>query len=73
MSDSTERDLESWITSRKKVPQAHLTRAVMRQIQSDARPLPKTTSQSNRPSWLIASACLLAGVGKLGLIIHLAF
>ena len=73
MSDSTEQELEAWIASRKETPSADLTRAVMREIQNEARPLLNSTSQTKQPTWLIASACLIVGVGKLGLIIHLAF
>lgn len=73
MSSSSEQDLEAWIASRKQTPVAHLTNAVMGAIQDKNQPMLQVAPKSKSPSWLVASGCLFAGVGKLSLIFYLAF
>ncbi|MGJ8695286.1 MAG: hypothetical protein ACSHYF_03150 [Verrucomicrobiaceae bacterium] len=45
----------------------------MAAIRSEAQPLPQAPPELKPPSPLLASACLLAGIGKISLILHLAF
>jgi hypothetical protein len=73
MPTSSEQDLESWIVSRKHTPAAHLANAVMQAIQEETQPVPRAALLTPSPSWLVASGCLLAGVGKFSLVFHLAF
>ena len=70
---SPDQELESWIASRKQDPAAHLAPSVMKEIQTEKQNSSLPSSKSKYPSWLISSACLFAGIGKLGLIFHLAF
>lgn len=73
MTPSSDHDLDLWIAARKKDPSAHLAPFVMKEIQTASQPVPHPSSKPEKPSWLLASACLLAGIGKLGLILRLAF
>jgi hypothetical protein len=70
---SSEQDLETWIASRKKNPTALLSKSVMDAIHSDTQAIPQETSTPKLPPWFVAFGCLLAGVGKLSLVFHLAF
>jgi hypothetical protein len=73
MTTSSDHELDLWIAARKQNPSAHLAPSVMKEIQNAARPTPHPSPRPEQPSWLLASACLIAGLGKLGLILRLAF
>lgn len=71
MTTSSDHELDLWIAVRKKDPSAHLAPSVMKEIQKASHPIPHFKSE--HPSWLLTSACLIAGIGKLSIIIRLAF
>ena len=73
MPDTSEQDFDTWIAARKQSPAANLNRAVMEAIHDKPEPVPQIAPKSPAPSWLVAFGCLLAGVGKLSLVVHLAF
>ena len=68
-----DQELDLWIAARKQDPSAHLAPSVMKEIQKASQTTPHPASKPEYPSWLLASACLIAGIGKLGLIFRLAF
>ena len=71
MHTSSEHELERWIAARKKEPSAHLAPSIMKEIQRATQPHP--SPKPEQQSWLLTSTCLIAGIGKLGLIFRLAF
>jgi hypothetical protein len=73
MTTSSDHELDLWIAERKKDPSAHLAPSVMKEIQKASRPTPHPSPRPEQPSWLLASACLIAGIAKLSLILRLAF
>jgi len=73
MTTSSDHKLDLWIAARKQDPSAHLAPSVMREIQRASQPIPCPSPRPEQPSWLLASACLIAGIGKLSLILRLAF
>ncbi|MES2466283.1 MAG: hypothetical protein V4675_03185 [Verrucomicrobiota bacterium] len=73
MTPSSDYELDLWIAARKKDPSAHLAPSVMKEIQNASHPIPHSSPRPEQPSWLLASACLIAGIGKLSLILRLAF
>jgi len=70
---SPDQELESWIASRKEEPAVFLAQSVMKEILAEESASSHQRPESKYPSWLISTTCLLAGIGKLGLVIHLAF
>jgi hypothetical protein len=73
MPTSSDHDLDLWIAARKQDLSAHLAPSVMQEIQNASQTTHHPSSEPEYPSWLLASTCLIAGIGKLGLIIRLAF
>ncbi len=73
MPTSSDRELDFWIAARKQDPSAHLAPSVMKEIQKASQPICHSSPKPEHPSWLLASTCLIAGIGKLGLIVRLAF
>ena len=71
MTTSSDQELDLWIAARKKDLSAHLAPSVMKEIQNASQPLPPPKPE--HPSWLLSSTCLIAGIGKLSLIIHFVF
>ena len=71
MTTSSDHELDLWIAARKKDPSAHLAPSVMKEIRNASQPIPHP--EPEHPSWLLASTCLIAGIGKLSLIVHFAF
>jgi hypothetical protein len=43
----------------------------MKEIQKASQPIHHPKPE--HPSWLLAPACLIAGIGKLSLVFHFAF
>lgn len=73
MPTSSDHELDLWIAARKQDPSAHLAPSVMKEIQKVSKTVPRSSPNAEHPSWLLASTCLIAGIGKLGLILRLAF
>lgn len=73
MPHSSDHELDFWIATRKQDPSAHLAPSVMKEIQKASATKPHSSAQPEQPSWLLTSTCLVAGIGKLGLVVHLAF
>jgi hypothetical protein len=73
MTTSTDHELDLWIAVRKKDPSAHLAPSVMKEIQNASPPIHHSSPRPEQPSWLLASACFIAGIGKLSLVFHFAF
>jgi len=73
MTTSSDHELDLWIAARKEDPSAHLAPSVMREIQRASQPGPHPSPKPEQPSWLLASACFIAGIGKLSLVFHFAF
>ena len=73
MHKSSDHDLDPWIAARKRAPSAHLAPSVMKEIKRASQTTPKLSHKSNQPAWLISCSCLIAGIGKICLIVHLAF
>ena len=73
MPTSSDHELDFWIAARKQDPSAHLAPSVMKEIQKASQTIPHPSPKADRPSWLLASTCLIAGIGKLSLIVRLAF
>ena len=73
MPTSSDHELDLWIAARKQDLSAHLAPSVMGEIQKASRPIPPPLPGERPPSRLLAAACLAAGIGKLSLIVHLAF
>jgi hypothetical protein len=71
MTTSTDHELDLWIAARKKDPPTHLAPSVMKEIQKASQPIHHPKPE--HPSWLLAPACLIAGIGKLSLVFHFAF
>ena len=71
MTTSSDHELDLWIAERKKDPSAHLAPSVMKEIRNASQPIPHPKPE--HPSWLLASTCLIAGIGKISLIFHFAF
>ena len=73
MTTSSDHELDLWIAARKKDPSAHLAPSVMKEIQKASQSIIQPVSEPEHSSWLLASTCFIAGIGKLGLILRLAF
>ncbi|MFN0125289.1 MAG: hypothetical protein ACKV19_01225 [Verrucomicrobiales bacterium] len=73
MPTSSDHDLDLWIAGRKQGPSAHLAPSVMKEIRRESNTVPQSSPIAEHPSWLLASTCLVAGIGKLSLIVRLAF
>lgn len=73
MPTSYDHELDLWIAARKQGLSAHLAPSVMGEIQKASQPILPPLPGAKRPSRLLAAACLAAGIGKLSLIVHLAF
>jgi hypothetical protein len=73
MLTSSDHELDSWIAARKQDPSAHLAPSVMKEIQKASQSIPHPSHKPENASWLLASTCLIAGIGKLSLIFRLAF
>ncbi len=71
MTTSSDHELDLWIAARKTGPSAHLAPSVMKEIQNASQPIPNPKPE--QPSWLLASACLFAGIGKISLVFYFAF
>jgi hypothetical protein len=72
MPTSSDHELDLWIAARKQDLSAHLAPLVMGEIQKASEPI-HPLPEAERPSRLLAAACLAAGIGKLSLIVHLVF
>lgn len=71
MTPSPDESLDAWIAARRQAPAVDLRHSVMNAIRNPPRPVaPPPRYPIPR---LPAFACLLAGVGKIALILHLAF
>lgn len=77
MNSSSKQDLEAWITSRRNTPNAQLAESVMQTLHEETQPLVNQNAtvppRPKPPAWLLSSGCLLIGIGKISLILHLAF
>lgn len=73
MTTPSDHELDLWIAARKKDPPTHLAPSVMKEIQKASQPIHHSSPRPEQPSWLLASACFIAGIGKLSLILRLAF
>lgn len=73
MPSKSDENFENWIASRKQSDPADLLWEVMNSIEPKADPVPQKPSFLNPPPWLLAVGCFLAGLGKISLVLHLAF
>lgn len=71
MSPAPDELLEAWITTRRKIPKADLSHAVMQAIQVPPRPVSRPARVDSYP--FMPFVCLFAGVGKVALILYLTF